>query len=26
MADNIIKQDDRMKQEKILQYLQSVFA
>jgi len=26
MADNIIKQDDRMKQEEILQYLQSVFA
>jgi len=26
MADNIIKQDDRMKQEKILQYLQSIFA
>jgi len=26
MADNIIKQDDRMKQEEILQYLQSIFA
>jgi len=26
MADNIIKQDDRIRQEEILQYLQSIFA